>query len=91
MKYEWRVLKCCVPSKWFCFECLLERREDKRTRTSHTHTRGARENRPGFDRHDFVADILVLFDEDRAVDDLVPDGRIVGPVHHVNLDFDRSR
>lgn len=38
MKYEWRVLKCCVPSKWFCFECLLERREDKRTRTSHTHT-----------------------------------------------------
>lgn len=49
------------------------------------------ENRPGFDRHDFIADILVLFDENRAVDDLVPDGRIVGPVDNVNLDFDRAR
>ena len=48
-------------------------------------------NRPGFDCHDSVADILVLFDVDWAVDDLVPDGRVVGPVHHVNLDFDRAR
>ena len=47
-------------------------------------------NRPGLDRNDFVADILVLFDVDGAVDHLVPDGRVVGPVNHVNLHFNRS-
>ena len=48
-------------------------------------------NRPGLDRNDFIADILVLFDVDGAVDHLVPDGRIVGPVDHVYLHLDRSR
>lgn len=44
-------------------------------------------DRPGLDRDDFVADVLVLFDVDGPVDHLIPDGRVVGPIHHVYLDL----
>ena len=49
------------------------------------------ENRPGLNGNDFFVDIPVLFDVDGAVDHLVPHGRVVGPVHHVNLHFNRPR
>ena len=44
--------------------------------------------RPGFDRGDGLADGGVLLDVDGPVDPLVPDRRLVGSVHHVDLDLD---
>ena len=46
---------------------------------------------PCFDRDDPIADARVLFDVHRPVHDLVPDGRVVGPVHYVDLHFDGAR
>ena len=45
--------------------------------------------RPGLDRGDGLPDGRVLLDVDGPVDDLVPDGRLVGPVHHVDLHLHR--
>ena len=48
----------------------------------------APEDRPCFDRRDGLADRRVLLDIDRAVHRLVPHGRFVGPVHHVDPHLD---
>ena len=50
-----------------------------------------RKNRPGFDRRDGLADGRVLLDIDGAVHGLVPHGRLVRPVNHVDLHLHRPR
>ena len=50
-----------------------------------------RKDRPCFDRRDGLADGRVLLDIDGAVDRLVPHGRLVRPVHHVDLHLHRPR
>ena len=47
-------------------------------------------NRPCFDRLNRLSHGRVLLDIDGPVDGLVPHGRLVGPVHHVDLDLHRS-
>ena len=50
-----------------------------------------RKNRPGLDRGDRLSHGRVLLDVYGPVHDLVPHGRLVGPVHHVDLHLDCSR
>ena len=57
------------------------------TLNTHTHTH----DRPRFDRGDRLANGGVLFDVDRAVDRSVPHRRLIGPIHHVDLDLNCSR
>jgi hypothetical protein len=48
-------------------------------------------HRPCFDRGDGLADRRVLLDVNGAVHGLVPDGRLVRAVDHVDLYLDCSR
>ena len=50
-----------------------------------------RKNRPCFDRRDGLADGRVLLDIDGSVDRLVPHGRLVRAVDHVDLHLDSPR
>ena len=47
-------------------------------------------HRPGLNRNDFPADRHVFFNVNRPVDNVVPHGRIIGPVHHIDLHLDRT-
>ena len=53
--------------------------------------RSLRKDRPCFDRGDGLADGRVLLDIDGSVDRLVPHGRLVRAVHHVDLHLHRPR
>lgn len=57
----------------------IVRRKRKMGRVAH---------RPGLYGHDLPADRHVFFNVYRAVDDMVPHGRIIGAVHHIDLHFD---
>lgn len=47
-------------------------------------------DRPGLDRDHFGADRHVLFYVDGAVNGVVPDGRVVGAIHYVDLNLNGS-
>lgn len=48
-------------------------------------------NRPGFDRDDFAANGHIFLDINGPIDRMIPDGRIVGPIDHIDLYFDSTR
>lgn len=48
-------------------------------------------NRPGFDRDDFAANGHIFLDIDRPINGMIPNGRIVGPIDHIDLHFDGTR
>lgn len=45
-------------------------------------------NRPGFDRDDFAANGHIFLDIDRPINGMIPNGRIVSPIDHIDLHFD---
>ena len=49
------------------------------------------QHRPRFDRGHGLADGRILLHVNGTVDGPVPDRRLVGPVHHVDLDLNCSR
>lgn len=63
-----------IPQKKFFKNCHFLQNKNKNSFTT-----------PGFNWNDFRSDIHVLFYVDGAVDDMVPDGRVVSPVYHVDL------
>lgn len=58
---------------------------------SHSLPSSHRLHRPCFDRSHRLPDGGVLFDINGSIDRLIPDGRFVRPIYHVDLDFNCSR
>jgi len=48
-------------------------------------------NRPGFDRDDFAANGHIFLDINGPIDSMIPDGRIVGTIDHIDLYFNSTR
>ena len=74
------------------FLCVLLRQwQLLRELCTHTSFINIQDNRPRFHGRDGLADGRVLLYIDGTVDRPVPDRRLIGPVHHVNLDLNCSR